>query len=146
MMKLQTWRPGLAGLIYLPASGTTAGEKDRPYYIAEVDQEGKCKVREGPMIWQEAYEKIKQLATREKRNAFSVPIEKRLQIFRSQGYLHFNPQERATLQEHERLKVLISDVPNTFSEKSSDSPDVNRECAFGSGLQYCKLRSRTPGV
>ena len=47
-MKLLTWQPGLVGLIYLPDPRTLAGQKDRPFFIADVDAKGVCKTRAGP--------------------------------------------------------------------------------------------------
>ncbi len=97
-MRLLTWQPGLAGLIYLPDPRTLAGQKDRPFFIAEVDGRGLCKIREGPMSWKEAHEKIVQLSTKEKKVAFAAPLDVRFQRFRAQGYLNVNLTEVPSVQ------------------------------------------------
>jgi hypothetical protein len=48
-MQFPRWSLGLLGLIYLPPTGTFPRERNRPYYIVEVDNKGNCIIREGPM-------------------------------------------------------------------------------------------------
>jgi hypothetical protein len=61
-MQLRTWKPGLVGLIYIPSRSSNAADKNRPYYAADVDAEGKLRVRKGLMIWHEARASVLQLA------------------------------------------------------------------------------------
>lgn len=90
-MNYPTWRPGDSGLIYLPAPGTVAGQKNRPYYILDIDGIGRCKIREGPMSWTEANERLVELALSESVLAFSAPEEKTIAEHRSQGRMFLDP-------------------------------------------------------
>ncbi|MHC1744019.1 MAG: hypothetical protein AB9873_13440 [Syntrophobacteraceae bacterium] len=86
-MNYPTWKAGDSGLIYLPDPRTLAGQKNRPYYLLDVDESGRCKIREGPMSWTEANERLVGVALEESVSAFSAPLEKRIEEHRSQGRL-----------------------------------------------------------
>ncbi len=73
-IKLQKWKQGMRGLIYLPEKGTAPGEKKpRPYAIYEINEEGQLTFREGLMTWTEANSRIKIMARNEQCLAFSCP-------------------------------------------------------------------------
>jgi len=90
-MRYPTWRPGLPpGLIYLPHPHTQAGQPNRPYFICDVDEEGgNCQLREGPMSWTNANDRLYELAEQESKRAYAAPLEDRVQRYWSQGYLNF---------------------------------------------------------
>jgi hypothetical protein len=87
-MQFPRWKPGLAGLIYLPRERTYAGQRDRPYDIYNVDKEGKCKFLEGYMNCDPAGKRMEQLAAQAGKTGFGCPIDRRLQSYRANGYLN----------------------------------------------------------
>ena len=143
-MRFPKWQPGLAGLIYLPPEGTFAGQKNRPYFIVEVDEKRQCTVREGPMGCEKANERISQLAKQEGKTAFSAPIKNRLQNFRSQGYFRFDP---ANIQELPPLPEEIADPESIFEGAKRQifvnayerNPEARRKCIshYGTSCVAC---------
>ena len=90
-MGFRSWKPGCVGLIYLPDPRTRAGQTDRPFFIADVDEDGKAQAREGPMSWNEANKRILKLSKMENKTAFAAPVDSRLERFRSQDLLILDP-------------------------------------------------------
>ncbi|MBI2195075.1 MAG: hypothetical protein HYU36_24090 [Planctomycetes bacterium] len=81
-MKFTTWRPGMSGIIYMRDPRGYAA-----YCIADVDEQGKCKLKESRLSWSEANRRIKDLADSEGKIAYSAPEGENLTRLLGQGYL-----------------------------------------------------------
>jgi hypothetical protein len=90
-MEYPTWNPGHSGLIYLPDPRTSAAQKNRPNFILEVDEGGRCIIIEGPMRWIRVNARIEDLALEKSVAAFSAPLEKNLRMHQSQDCLVLDP-------------------------------------------------------
>jgi hypothetical protein len=87
MMQREKWKPGAAGLVYLPKGGSLPGEKNREYFIWEVDGKLQWELRLSRMRWEEAFFRVKQLAEQENKTAFPCPSGENYKNLRDQGFL-----------------------------------------------------------
>jgi hypothetical protein len=87
LMRLPSWKPGLKGLIYLPEENTLPRQKNRPYHIYEINEQGELTWRAGPMSWTDANNEVQKLAAQENKQAFACPITDTYDKLVKQGYL-----------------------------------------------------------